>query len=242
MTTATTNIVENPTKKLDRHGKKGIVTTFCMIFIQLTILLIFAGKVDWINAWVFTILMVSICMATFLFLLKINPELLNERGKFVKEDTKPFDKLFFMFWRLFNIAFAIIAGLDSVRYEWSHMKAEFAVIGIMLTIVAQCFMLWAMAVNTHFEATVRIQDDRNHQVCTAGPYKFVRHPGYLAFILSTLAAPFILGSWWSLVPAGMIAVLVIIRTALEDRTLLQELAGYAQYTKITRYRLVPFVW
>jgi protein-S-isoprenylcysteine O-methyltransferase Ste14 len=122
------------------------------------------------------------------------------------------------------------------------MKPEFAVFGIILVIAAQCFMLWAMAVNTHFEATVRIQDDRNHQVCTTGPYRFIRHPGYVAFILSTLAAPFILGSWWSLVPAGMIAVLVVIRTALEDRTLQQELAGYTEYTKKTRYRLVPFVW
>ena len=70
-------------------------------------------------------------------------------------------------------------------------------------------MFWAMAVNTHFEATVRIQEDRNHKVCTTGPYRFVRHPGYVGFILSTLSAPFIIGSWWSLVPAGMIAVLVV---------------------------------
>jgi presenilin-like A22 family membrane protease len=83
MGTSTTIIVENPTTKLDRYGKKGIVITFCMLFIQITILLISAGKFDWIDAWVYTVLLVSICVATFLFLLKINPELLNERGKFV---------------------------------------------------------------------------------------------------------------------------------------------------------------
>jgi protein-S-isoprenylcysteine O-methyltransferase Ste14 len=242
MTTSTTNIVEKDTTKLDKHGKKGIVTTFCMVLIQLAILLIAAGRFNWINAWVYTLLLISIIVATFLFLLKVNPELINERGKFVKEDTKPFDKLFFLLWRLLSLAFAVIAGLDAVRYEWTHMQPEFAVFGIMLTITAHGFMLWAMSVNTHFEATIRIQKDRNHQVCTTGPYRFVRHPGYVGFILSNLSAPLILGTWWSLVPAGIIAVLVVIRTALEDRTLQQELAGYVAYAKSTRYRLVPFVW
>ena len=112
MATSTTVIVENPTTKLDRHGKKGVVIALSMIFIQLAILLISAGKFDWIHAWVYTALLVFICISTFLFLLKVNPELLNERGKFVKEDTKPFDKLFFMFNELI-----FVPGRCPMRFE-----------------------------------------------------------------------------------------------------------------------------
>lgn len=99
-----------------------------------------------------------------------------------------------------------------------------------------------MAVNPHFETTVRIQDDREHRVCTSCPYKIVRHPGYVGVILGTLGIPLILGSWWGLVPGTIMILLVVMRTALEDRTLQKELTGYKEYTKITRYRLFPFVW
>lgn len=242
MTTSTTTIVENRTIKLDQNGRKGILLTFFMIFTQVAGLLISAGSFGWINAWVYAVVMILIWMTAFLIMLKLNPELLNERGKFVKEDTKPFDKLFFLFYRIFNVIFVVIAGFDAVRYEWTRMGVELCVVGIVVVIAGQILILWAMAVNTHFEATVRIQKDRNHQVCTSGPYQFVRHPGYAGLIFFTLAGSFILGSWWSLVPAGMISILVVIRTLLEDRTLQRELDGYLKYTQSTRYRLVPFVW
>jgi protein-S-isoprenylcysteine O-methyltransferase Ste14 len=76
----------------------------------------------------------------------------------------------------------------------------------------------------------------------SGPYKIVRHPGYVGMGLSALAIPLILGSWWALIPGGIAAALIIIRTALEDKTLQAELPGYVEYTKQTRYRLIPGVW
>jgi protein-S-isoprenylcysteine O-methyltransferase Ste14 len=99
-----------------------------------------------------------------------------------------------------------------------------------------------MAVNPYFELSVRIQDDRDHRVIKSGPYRIVRHPGYAAQALSLVATPLILGSWWGLVPAAVLVVVLMIRTALEDRTLRNELPGYAEYTEQTRYRLLPHVW
>jgi protein-S-isoprenylcysteine O-methyltransferase Ste14 len=104
-------------------------------------------------------------------------------------------------------------------------------------------LTWAMAVNTHFEKTVRIQHDRGHRVIDSGPYRIVRHPGYLGAILGfTLAAPLLLGSWWSFVPAVAAVVCLIIRTSLEDRTLQNELDGYKDYAQNVRYRLLPGLW
>jgi protein-S-isoprenylcysteine O-methyltransferase Ste14 len=57
-----------------------------------------------------------------------------------------------------------------------------------------------------------------------------------------LATPNALGSLWALIPGGVLALLIVIRTALEDKTLHEELKGYVEFAQQTRYRLVPGVW
>jgi protein-S-isoprenylcysteine O-methyltransferase Ste14 len=90
--------------------------------------------------------------------------------------------------------------------------------------------------------TVRIQKERGHAVATGGPYRFVRHPSYVGGILFELAAPILLGSWWALIPGMLNAILFVVRTALEDKTLQAELDGYQDYAARVRYRLLPGVW
>lgn len=89
---------------------------------------------------------------------------------------------------------------------------------------------------------VRLQYDRSHQVATSGPYKYVRHPGYIGFIVFNLATPLMLGSLWALIPGVIMTILFIIRTALEDSTLRNELEGYKEYALKVSYRLIPGVW
>ena len=109
-----------------------------------------------------------------------------------------------------------------------------------------CFLVvltWCMVVNPHFEKSVRIQEDRGHKVIDRGPYGMVRHPGYVATMLGFIfATPLLLGSWWAFIPAFVTVVCLVARTALEDRTLLDELPGYAAYARRVRYRLVPGIW
>jgi protein-S-isoprenylcysteine O-methyltransferase Ste14 len=114
--------------------------------------------------------------------------------------------------------------------------------GLGLVISATGLGTWAMIENEHFEQFVRIQKDRNHRVVTSGPYRIVRHPGYVAGILGSFAGPFMFGSVWSFVPACMLVVLFVWRTSREDKTLREELDGYMQYTKQTPHRLIPSVW
>jgi len=101
-----------------------------------------------------------------------------------------------------------------------------------------------MVSNAYFSTVVRIQEERGHAVCTSGPgpYRFVRHPGYAGAILQSLATPLLLGSLWALVPGGLAALLVVARTALEDRMLHEELEGYREYAAQVHYRLLPGVW
>jgi len=89
---------------------------------------------------------------------------------------------------------------------------------------------------------VRIQTDRGHMVCDSGPYRIVRHPGYAGNILALPGIALALGSVWIIVPAIAALIITVIRTALEDKTLQEELPGYRDYVRRVRYRLIPGVF
>ena len=136
----------------------------------------------------------------------------------------------------------IVAGLDQ-RYSWSSGIEPVAQIVAMLAVIAgHALVVWATDVNAFFSQVVRIQTERGHTVIDNGPYRYVRHPAYAGAVLLVLGAPIMLGSWWALIPGVICAVLMIVRTALEDKTLQAELPGYVEFTHHTRYRLLPGVW
>jgi protein-S-isoprenylcysteine O-methyltransferase Ste14 len=114
--------------------------------------------------------------------------------------------------------------------------------GLVFNLIGYGLFLWAMVSNAFFSEGVRVQEERGHRVATGGPYQYVRHPGYAGAILAGLATPFLLGSLWGLILATVSATLYVIRTGLEDRTLIEELPGYGEYASQTRHRLVPGVW
>jgi len=135
------------------------------------------------------------------------------------------------------ILFAVILFMSAGRIDWL-----WAWVYLGFFILGNALFSWAMISNYFFSTSVRIQFDRNRTVATGGPYCYVRHPGYVGFIVFNLAAPLILGSFWALIPAGITTVLFILRTAFEDRTLLEELEGYKEYAEKVQYRLLPGIW
>jgi protein-S-isoprenylcysteine O-methyltransferase Ste14 len=112
----------------------------------------------------------------------------------------------------------------------------------MLVVSGSALGSWAIISNPFFASTVRIQSERGHSVISDGPYQYIRHPGYSGWIFTGMALPVMLGSLWALIPAGLTAIIFIIRTGLEDRTLRRELPGYEEYSQNTHFRLVPYVW
>ncbi|MGD9110387.1 MAG: isoprenylcysteine carboxylmethyltransferase family protein [Phycisphaerales bacterium] len=178
-------------------------------------------------------------------LAKINPELLNQRGAWKKtKNTKWWDK--WLILPLFGIlgfyAPMALAGLDVGRFGWSNLGPGYAIFGIIIYAAGTVLITWAMIINRHFEASVRIQTDRQHKVVSEGPYRVIRHPGYVGAIVWVVCPPLIIGSLYGLIPAAMAAIVLIVRTILEDKILQKELDGYADYAKVVRYRLIPGVW
>ena len=205
-------------------------------------LFIAAGSLDWRQAWVYLGLMAFVQILNALVLIPTNPELVAERSQ-IQEGTKAWDRLLVSIVAIFGpLAICIVAGLDW-RLGWSlSMSFVALIIGLVFILMGSLLALWAMASNRFFAATVRIQTDRNHTVVVDGPYRYVRHPGYLGGLLYDLGAPLALGSFWTFVPAALLLIANVLRTALEDRTLLKELNGYTDYARRVRYRLIPAIW
>jgi protein-S-isoprenylcysteine O-methyltransferase Ste14 len=134
------------------------------------------------------------------------------------------------------------AGLDD-RFHWSsHMSPLAFVAGVAVAMLGSALIVWAIRSNPFFSSVVRIQKDRGHTVVSDGPYRFIRHPGYAGMSAFTLATPLILGSYWAFAPAAVTTAVTLLRIALEDQTLHNELEGYTGYARRVRYKLLPGIW
>lgn len=191
--------------------------------------------------WVYVGLLVADKVVAALILIPRHPELLADRAR--SEGPRDLDRVLAGIMALFGpVVTLVVTGLD-YRFGWSPQMPLAVQIGVVaLAALGSLLTIWAMASNPHFYGVMRIDREGGHRVASAGPYRFVRHPGYDGAILFQLATPLILGSLWALVPAVLTACASIVRTALEDQTLQEEFDGYRAYAQRVRYRLVPGIW
>jgi protein-S-isoprenylcysteine O-methyltransferase Ste14 len=166
---------------------------------------------------------------------------LIERRMRMGNGTKTWDKVWAVLFGPVFAAVYVVAGLDARDVAASAPGVAW-LLGLALFLPGTAMLTWSMFVNPFFEKTVRIQTDRGHRVIDTGPYRLVRHPGYVGFLGWILSAPLLLGSWWAFLPALLAVAGLCVRTALEDRTLQAELTGYAEYAERVRFRLIPGVW
>jgi protein-S-isoprenylcysteine O-methyltransferase Ste14 len=200
-----------------------------------------AGRINWWPAWAVIAVWLVWFAAEDMTLLRFNPALIVERLKPPKE-AQSWDRVLLIILRLVQLARYILAGLDA-RHAWTGgfpLAAQMAALAVCL--LSTALFYWAMGSNAFFSQVVRIQTERGHTVVQAGPYRYVRHPAYFGMILFELALSTLLASWWAILAGIICGILFILRTAHEDRTLQAELAGYADYSRQVRYRLIPGIW
>ncbi len=205
------------------------------------ILFLAAGRLDWVMGWALVGITFLWASATALIGILRNPGLLAERlGP--RKGAKTWDTLIMSIFGLATLARSIVAGLD-VRFGWTTgILPPLQVAMLTVAALGYALVVWATAANAFFSQIFRIQKERGHTVATGGPYRYVRHPGYVGTILFELAVPVMLGSWWALIPGGLSVLLIVVRTILEDKALLDELYGYKEYAGQVRHRLLPGIW
>jgi protein-S-isoprenylcysteine O-methyltransferase Ste14 len=212
----------------------GVVMLAVMLFLA-------AGTVNWLAGWAMVIVMAGWVMATAIVVIPRCPELLAERAG-PKKGAQTWDTALLGLYGVAMMLMWIVAGLD-VRNSWSSGIGPVAqIVTLLIVIAGYALVVWATGVNVFFSQVVRIQTERGHTVISTGPYRYVRHPAYVGLLMVVLGAPIMLGSWGALIPGVISAILMIVRTALEDRTLQAELPGYTAYAQRVHYRLVPGIW
>jgi protein-S-isoprenylcysteine O-methyltransferase Ste14 len=228
-------------------GNKRLILraiTQAMILPLLLLLVLFfpAGTVNWPMAWALMILYLGGMLLINLWLAARHPGLARERLIIPRASEKWDLRLIGIVNILLLAVLFPLSGWDH-RYGWSPaIPLSVSLTALLLFAAMFGFMAWSMSVNEFFSSAVRLQSDRGQSVAAEGPYRRLRHPGYLAMILQFLAIPVTLGSFWALIPALAVGAVYVYRTILEDKFLLEKLPGYAEYADRVRFRLIPGVW
>ncbi|GAB4479420.1 MAG: isoprenylcysteine carboxylmethyltransferase family protein [Anaerolineae bacterium] len=225
-------------------GWRAVVRLLLTLALMVGLLFGSAGTFRWPMAWAYVVLALGGTAISRVLLLRLQPDLAAERAASLDhKDAKAWDRVLMPIMAIVGpLLLLALTGLDH-RFGWSPPLPLWLMIaaGVVL-LLAYLLGNWAMFSNRFFSGTVRIQHDRGHTVVTTGPYRLVRHPAYASNVLAWAVTPVMLGSLWALIPGAALIVLTVIRTALEDRTLLEELPGYRLYAERTRWRLLPGIW
>lgn len=232
---------ENATHTVSAHQWIRLVVMYLLIPL---ILFLCAGELGWWQAWLYSMLISVAGIGGRILAEKRHPGLTAERQNMANfQNAKPWDKVLAPLMAV-SVVFpmVIVAGFDH-RFNWSPVFPLWLnFTGFVFIASGYAFATSALIENRFFSGVVRIQTDRGHVVCGTGPYRFVRHPGYAGNILALFGIVFALSSVWTLIPAAAATLVTVIRTALEDQTLLKELPGYRDYTHLVRYRLIPGIY
>ncbi len=200
-----------------------------------------AGRIDLPWVWA-TMSVFSTAHMTCLIVIRRDSGLIRERLK-PGPGAPLWDRILLSLLAVVFLANMLVTPLDVGRFHWSD-KLPFVLhmMGLVATAIGMAITTWAMAVNTFFSKVVRIQSERGHRVVSSGPYRFVRHPGYVGITLMWIGFHLAIGSWLGVAVAAIVVILLVYRTAKEDQLLIRELDGYEEYANNVRWRLVPRIW
>jgi protein-S-isoprenylcysteine O-methyltransferase Ste14 len=219
-----------------------IVQTLGMFILFALALFLPAGSLTWLAGWVFLILFFGFFTIVNIWLFKHNPGLLQERMSLGRSDQKGWDKVLFPLLLALPFAWLAFIALDAVRFHWSSIPAWIQMIGATILLFSFRLLFLTFRENSYLSTVVRIQEDRGHKVVSTGPYRYVRHPMYSAFIPFMVGTPLLLGSWYGVLLGLGFMVVLARRAVLEESTLREELQGYADYMTQVKYRILPYIW
>jgi protein-S-isoprenylcysteine O-methyltransferase Ste14 len=222
---------------------KALLAGFAEMIVFGAVLFLSAGTANWPGAWVFIAIMLVCIVVITRMLAKNDPDLLRERLALpVQRGQKGWDKVVMAVFTVIFIAWLPLMAFDAMRYQWSHVPVWLQCFGAVGLIVSFYFCYLVFKENSYLVMVVRIQKERGQHVVSTGPYHVVRHPLYASVMIFFPAIALLLGSWYGLAWGGLMMALLVVRTQLEDATLMKELEGYPDYAARVRYRLIPAVW
>jgi len=219
---------------------KALLSVLLLGVVMAAILFTTAGTVDYWQAWVFLLILITLSLLITIYLIRNDPELLKRRMRGGPTAEKRISQQVIMiFTSLGFVGLLVVPGLDH-RFSWSTVPLAVVIAGDALVALGYYFIFLVFRQNTYSSATIELA--ANQKVIDSGPYSLLRHPMYAGALLYLLGTPVALGSYWGLVPFVAVIPFLIWRIVDEEMMLTGELEGYGEYKQRVRYRLVPGVW
>jgi protein-S-isoprenylcysteine O-methyltransferase Ste14 len=219
----------------------GIVQPLVLCLVLGLLLFLAADTLSWFYGWILLILLYSFGIVLFMWVLRHDPGLIEERTGF-KSNQPTWDKAYIILGYIFFGIWWISMPLDAVRFHWSQMPTWLHLVGAIV-FLSSCYLMYlTYRENPYLSSAVRIQEERGQAVVSTGPYRYVRHPLYTSALLFFLGSALLLGSWVGVLLGLLLAGMIAKRAVREERVLQKGLKGYDAYMAQVRYRLIPHVW
>lgn len=199
-----------------------------------------AGTFDYWQAWVFLAVFIATTILPSFYLAARHPEALARRMKAgPTAETRPAQRIIMTLTLILVVATFVLSALDQ-RFGWSQVPVWLVIVGDVLVAVGLSVAQLVVVQNNYAAATIRVEADQ--PLVSTGLYGLVRHPMYTGAAVMMVGTPLALGSWWGLLGVLASAPVIAARIRDEEQMLIEELAGYEDYTSKVRYRLLPHLW
>lgn len=219
---------------------KTVLGFSALLLVLGLMLFIPAGTVRFWQAWLYLAVFFGSCFLITLYLVNYDQRLLAARvdaGPTAEKEKG--QQVIQSFASLIFIGLYLVAGLD-FRYHWSAVPTLLVWVANLFVAVGFYIVFLVFRENSFTSATIEVASEQ--KVITSGPYRWVRHPMYLGALLMLLFTPLALGSWVALPFPFLMLLVLSTRLLAEEKFLLANLNGYAQYCQTVRYHLIPFLW
>lgn len=232
---------------MGQQSMKNSIRIVIMLLLVLVIIpllpILISGRWGWWQAWLLAAIFILAFIISRALAARKTPDIIKERANYNQHDnTQPWDKWLSPLVAFGSVFILLVAGLDALFHWSAGFSLPLELAGLALLLLGYVLGTYAFVENAYFSGTVRIQEERGHRVVSGGPYSWVRHPGYLGSLISSLGIPLLLDSAWAFIPVVIFGAVFFIRTSLEDRFLQKNLLGYKEYAQKVHYRLIPGVW
>ena len=218
--------------------KGGILLRFgLMPFVLGAIFFWPAGTFRYWQAWIYMGILLIPMSGVLIYFLKRDPAVLERRLR-TKEKESRQRRVLILGWPSF-LGTYLLPGFDR-RFGWSAVPPALVIAADAVVLTGYLFFFYVLRENRFAGRTVEV--DSGQSVITTGPYALVRHPMYASVLIQWLFTPLALGSYWALLPACLLPVILAARIVDEERVLSRELEGYRDYMGRVKYRLIPGIW
>lgn len=216
---------------------RALIRFICGLLLVGLLLFLPAGTLNYTGGLLFVALLFIPILILGAVLFVKAPSLLEKRLNAKEKETT--QKGVIALSGLMILAGFIVAGLD-YRFVWSSVPSWLVITASVILLISYILYAEVMRENAYLSRTVEVQEGQ--KVVDSGLYGIVRHPMYAVTLWLFLAIPLILGSWWSFLCFLHYPIMIVVRILNEEKVLTAGLAGYDEYRKKVKYRLIPFIW